>query len=359
LYSGSLIITSFGNDITTGNAYPETYDIDYAIPIAGNCNTQPFHSQETLSLPNSTTPSYVFTIPQYGGAVNAVDTDSDTVFDVPVGCTYPSKGLPLVGSAIMVTSGDISVSQLPSNPRAIAMPASGIGMYHQGASFPRGVKYLWEVHYADLQNDDGVFNEGGGDGSFEVDHAGLGGKRSAHQTAGLHKFGGVMRLLGSYKSKEGYLSDAGTVWVGQFDWLFDYLGHGGQQTKNGEVTAGYPVNGQAPLNSRTFGATYMSTNYVELFKWTTGNVEVTAIQGAFATHLERNGYDNRDKYGVGVIQMVSPMLSHWAGPSASSTAAIGIMKLTVAPEPSSAAMLAVGAVGLGLLGYSQRRSRKR
>jgi hypothetical protein len=368
MYSGSLIITAFSNDTSTGTTAPFSYTNDSGFPLIGNCNTAPFHAFETLSFPNSTSPDYVFTIPQYGGALNAVDTNSDNIPDVPAGCTYPSLGDPLVGTmGHMGTTGN-GDARLPTNPRAIALERSGMTKVGAGASFPQGDYYLWEVHYANLRNDDGYFEEGGGDGNFVVSHNNsVDGYRSVTQTAGSHKFGGVMKLLGSYTSLEGYqYAVTSPVYVGAFDWLWNYIGAGGQTTTmnaqgalGGAVTGGYIIDGTAPLYTRTAGAPTTSYNVAEAFKWTTGTVDVTAVQGAFPTHMVRHGYDNRTVLGSGVIQMVSPMLSHWVGPDPSGTGAIGVMKLTLTPEPSSAAMLAVGAVGLGLLGFSQRRSRKR
>jgi hypothetical protein len=98
---------------------------------------------------------------------------------------------------------------------------------------------------------------------------------------------------------------------------------------------------------------------IEVFKWTTGTVNVTAVGGTFPTNIQRNGYDKRTAMGSGVVQLVSPMLSKWTGAGVSSTAGIGIMKINVlfAPEPSEWMMLAGGVSMLGLL-IHRRRGRR-
>jgi hypothetical protein len=104
---------------------------------------------------------------------------------------------------------------------------------------------------------------------------------------------------------------------------------------------------------------YRSTGtvYAEAFKWTTGIVTVTALAGTFPTILQRKGYDNRTPMGSGAVQLVSPMLTKWVGAGTSSTAAIGIMKVSFAPEPSEWMLLASGVSMLGLLAWLRRRRR--
>ncbi len=99
-----------------------------------------------------------------------------------------------------------------------------------------------------------------------------------------------------------------------------------------------------------------TTGTAEAFKWTTGSVTVTALGGTFPTILRRKGYDNRTAMGSGTVQLVSPMLTRWVGAGEGSTAAIGILKLTFAPEPSSSMMLGAGAALLGLLFCARRRA---
>jgi len=94
-----------------------------------------------------------------------------------------------------------------------------------------------------------------------------------------------------------------------------------------------------------------------VFKWTTGKVTVTAVGGSLPTVMQRNGYDHRTPMGQGAVQLVSPMLTKWVGVSPrGATAAIGIMKLNFAPEPSEWMLLSSGISMLGLLAW--RRSRR-
>ena len=78
LYTGSLIVKSFGNDTTTGTAEPYTTGLMVGLPLTGNCNTEPLHLKEnlTFSLPQAT-PTYtvMFTVPTYGGKTPDLDTN--------------------------------------------------------------------------------------------------------------------------------------------------------------------------------------------------------------------------------------------------------------------------------------------
>jgi hypothetical protein len=366
MYTGSLIILSFGNTETGGATIP-FIDSDYlGIPLTGLCNTEPYHPLETLMFkkqPPYQAESYTFTIPVYGGAVNAIDTNTDTIPDRPVGCLDASlqAGDPLTGSGTINTTGDPASYRATSNPRAFSLPQSELNKVKaQGeASFNRYGVYLWEVHFADLHNKAAVFAKSGGNGSFAVVHSGIEGTRKATATAGAHKFGGVMKLLGIYGDYEGYFFNSVITSVFYYDWLFDYMGEGGQATTGpGNVTKGYIKSYVNYGYTREKGYPATSTVYAEVFKWTTGTVGVTAIQGTYPTRIERKGYDSRTAMGAGVVQLVSPMLSHWVGAGESSTAAIGIMKIEFVPEPSSALMLGAGAGLFGLLVHLRRRSRR-
>jgi hypothetical protein len=362
MYTGSLVIVSFGNDTTDGGTPPFSTSYYVGIPLTGKCNTAPYHSKETLTFPTRPgmgADTIMFTIPAYGGQVPAVDTNTDTVPDVPVGCTSVSLGDPLTGSGAINTTGSAGSSRPTSNPRGFTLPQSELNKVKAGeASFNQYGVYLWEVHFADLHNEAAVFAKNGGDGAFAITHAGVEGTRKVVQTAGKNKFGGVMQLLGSYGDNEGYLYDNQTTSVFYFNWLFNYLGHGGQATSGGVVTKGYQQTSVAYGYTRASGYVATSTVYAEVFKWTTGTVKVTALQGTFPTILERKGYDSRTGMGSGVVQLVSPMLTHWVGAGESSTAGIGIMNITFAPEPSTSLMLGGGVALLGLLFHARRRSRR-
>jgi hypothetical protein len=366
MYTGSLIIPAFANDTTTGSSSPYSTNRVVGIPLTGNCNTQPFHAKEvfTFELPKDT-PTYTvtFTIPDYGGQVATIDTNGDTLPDVASGCgtLTQSQGDPLTGGggtqpAPVNTTGATNTSRATNDPRGFTLPEWALRKTKTGASFGQYNLYLWEVHFADLHNEAAAFAKGGGDGSFTILHNAAPTKRSVVQKAGKNEFGGVMRLLGIYGDFEGYLYNDVTTSVFTFDWLFDYLGNGGQGTKAGAVTAAYVAQLVQYGHTKASGYPTTSTVDMSVFKWTTGAVTVTAVAGSFPTIIRRNGYDNRTPMGSGVVQMVSPMITKWTGAGTSSTAGVGIMKVVFAPEPSEWMLLASGVSMLGLVAHRRRKS---
>ena len=102
------------------------------------------------------------------------------------------------------------------------------------------------------------------------------------------------------------------------------------------------------------GAVFNSNVDILAWGWTTGMATVTAMQGTFPTVIARTGYDNRTGMGLGIIQMVSPMLTHWSGNGISSTASVSLLTIAV-PEPGQLLMLSAG---LGMLGLLFRSTRK-
>jgi hypothetical protein len=71
------------------------------IPRTGYCNTSPYHARETLTFPTTSTGTKVctFTIPAYGRGVRTIDTNGDTVPDIPPACgdVTRNSGDPLTG----------------------------------------------------------------------------------------------------------------------------------------------------------------------------------------------------------------------------------------------------------------------
>ena len=51
MYTGQLIILSFGNDTSTGSTAPFDAAGGVGIPLAGNCNEEPYHAKETITFP--------------------------------------------------------------------------------------------------------------------------------------------------------------------------------------------------------------------------------------------------------------------------------------------------------------------
>jgi hypothetical protein len=359
MYTGSLVIHAFGNDTTTGPFPPYSTLTYFGIPLTGQCKSGSYHAKETLAFPTTPTGTQVFTftIPAYGGQVANLDTNGDGVPDIISGCGRTSlrAGDPLSGVGPVNTTGVTNTARATNDPRGFTLPAWALRKRKSGASLSQYGVYLWEVHFADLRNDAGSFAKNGGDGTFAVAHSGKNAKRGVIQTAGNNKFGGVMRLLGSYGDNEGYLYNGAVTTVAYFNWLFDYLGHGGQATDGGVVTAGYTKSHLNYFYTRASGYRGTSTVYAEVFKWTTGTVTVTALGGTFPTILQRKGYDNRTPMGSGAVQLVSPMLTKWVGAGSSTTASIGIMKVHFAPEPREWVLLASGVSTLGLMAWRRGR----
>ena len=373
MYQGSLIIHAFANDVTTGSLPPFNGFRTVGIPLINQCNLEPFHAKETLTfyLPAQTmfpfkpAQTNIFTIPAYGGQTKVLDTNGDTIPDKAAGCGTATQriGAPMYGAGPVDTVGSAGVScTLTStgpctNPRQISMPQWALRRHIDGtASFEQYGLYLWEVHYADLHNQSGVLLAGGGDGDFTVAHVQLDATRKVIQKAGPNQFGGVMELMGFYGDREGYFYDGQITSIFYYDWLFNYLGAGGQNTDEGVVDAGYIATSVQFGYTKQEGQT--TTSFVDhsVFKWTTGTLTVTAFGGTFPTSIHRVGYDKRTANGSGVIQLVAPMITKWAGAGTSATGAIGIMTLTFAPEPSEWMLLASGVSMLGLVGW--RRSRR-
>jgi hypothetical protein len=229
-----------------------------------------------------------------------------------------------------------------------------------------GTPYIFAKQYADLRNGAGDFAENAGPGRMGGGHPQWqgpqtppldGGAGRLGVTPGAHTFGGTMKLLGTTYSFEGYYS----TWlvdtnIAKYTWLLDYHGATGSvsagnvQPAFGSSTAAYIGRNKHLTNITTVHATALS--------WTTGTVTVTATGGPLHTVLARKGFDNRDGYGYGDIQMVSPMLTRWVFSSATKgyyTGAIAELHLRIAPEPHEWMMLGAGIAMLGLLYRSNRR----
>ncbi len=98
------------------------------IPRTEYCNTSPYHARETLTFPTTPTGTKVctFTIPAYGRGVRTIDTNGDTVPDIPPACgdVTRNSGDPLTGFGMVETTGAISTSRTTMDPRAFTLPRS-------------------------------------------------------------------------------------------------------------------------------------------------------------------------------------------------------------------------------------------
>jgi len=353
LYSAEMILHTRGSDVG-GNFI--------GIPFGAHCNMNPYHAEHSLMFSYTSPPrTYTLTIPKFGGQVPVIDTNMDSVPDVPAGCGTASRmaGLPLTGSGVVSTTGATSTTRTTGSPRGFTLPKSGFSRVTSGASLfpttwipiPGGVfPFRFEIEYADLRNDSGSFAKGGGPGSFSVSSG-----ARVHVTAGKNQFGGTMRLLGSYWTNRG--DEAGSTSVGATPWNLQYIG-AGAQTSMGVVTAGlnYQAMIMRPYHYPGKFAYSARTATASVFPWTTGVVEVTAASGPQATILQRSGYDNRSPNGAGTVQLVSPMVTRWKNSLGDyHTGGIAIMKLRFVPEPRAWLMLVAGASSLGLLHRLNRR----
>jgi len=91
--------------------------------------------------------------------------------------------------------------------------------------------------------------------------------------------------------------------------------------------------------------------------WTTGMVTLYAKAGVQDTIHRRTGFDTVTAGGVRNIQLVTPTLTHWVGPGFQGhTGQMGILNLTITPEPEALLMLAAGGGVLALLYWASRRA---
>jgi hypothetical protein len=384
---GKYTQVSFGNDTTTGTTSPFASTNYLGIPFGQDCN----YAHGSRIAPTA----MVLTTTGLGTATTTV------VYYTGYQCfgnsSYPSAhaGSPLVGSGI------ISVDASPGG--AIALPASLLAVKLgtaptqfntttftgtgpppgfvkkplngvPGGSFSYYPPYIYSYSYADLKNAAGNFFAGGGPGTFA--HTGtIGGAPAtrtltdpptisgsppnaaiASTTAGPNKYGGTMKLLGSFTTHFAY-SIAGGQSVGSDPWLIEWLG-------NGTVTALGAVNVLTSMGTGTNKHNVLletNTNYfsASALPWTTGAAHASALGGPFFSRFGRTGYDNRTAIGgEGKIQLVSPMLTHWRTPAALvdyHTSSIGKLTLTFAPEPTSAMLLVAGVSVLGLVYRAGRK----
>jgi hypothetical protein len=361
MYSGEMIVHMRGSD-AAGDFV--------AVPFGRQCNIIPTHFPFTY-----TSGTRILTIPQFGGQVPVIDTDSDSIPDVATGCAPASlhTGLPLSGSGVLATTGNASTARTVSNPRDFTIPMSDLSRVTSGASFlsestflPLGLNapFFFEIENASLKNAAGGFSNGGGPGNFTVSHAGT--SATVRVNAGKNQFGGTMRLLGHYRTKRGIISDIdGTNSAGSTPWNLQYIGAGAAVNRKGVVTGGlkyytmttrlYQIPGATPYDG-TFGTSPRSAT-ISVFPWTTGTAEVNATGGIRPTVLKRTGYDNRTPAGKGIIQMVSPALARWKNPFGDYyTGNIATIKLVFIPEPKAWMMLVAGVSTLALL-YRANRQR--
>lgn len=305
LYSASLQIEMFGNDTTTGSAFPFSVETHRALVLGQNCNDA------------------------YGSTTGTC------------GLTTLRDGAPLTGSG--------TASVMATTYVDFTLPASDIAVFAQG-SRPWNPPTLYSYTYANLKNGPGSFFAGGGPGTVSRTlYIGPSPMGRARVTPGPQQFGGVMRLLGAQTGQTGIYRNGGLS-IGAVNRRFDAVGYYSSSTLLYTVDL-YHTNLFQSTNVKIYG---------HPFRWTTGTVSVTGNGGSFDTAFERKGYDNRTPGGDGTIQLVTPYLVEWHQPAISQTfATIGVLKIQFVPEPASWLGLAAGLGGLTVLHRTRRRRSRR
>lgn len=270
-------------------------------------------------------------------------------------------GAPVSGSGSAATTGPDPVAF--SFPAAPATPAPGAGMFRTTVGeFNNIPPYLYSYTYATLRNDAGAF--GRGQGFFStgavVNTATFKNKAGGTTVAtinvkrGANEFGGVMKLLGNLTTKVCYFYASGCA-LGTGKWLYQSIGASAIKNKAGSVvSAPYTVTTMFSYYNTALQTISKYDVVATRFPWTTGTVTVSATgRGPHNTVEVRKGFDNRVS-GVGTVQLVSPILTQWLGPSPAQqfeTGGIAVLNLQFVPEPS----VLVGLVaGLSLLGVIYR-----
>lgn len=318
MFQASFIMHAFGNDVTSGAAYPYDTDVFFALPLGHNCQ-------------------------------DASRYTTNGAYPAPHYC-YPTTlqaGRPATGS------GTLSVGT--GSPASIMLPQSAFGITTVGFR-PLLPSYLQSDTYATFVNASGAFFAGGGPGSI-LRYYGCGPGPTLCPLViqnGEHKFGGAMPLLGRFGGALKYtVSCVSGTYAGTSSWnMIQALG---RRAFHGDTMNPYTNTGM--FYNAVAGRTATYSKYGRGTLWTTGMVAVYAEQTYFTTILRRTGYDNRTPGGFGNIQLVTPALTYWDGKNTGywdDTGHIGILTIQV-PEPRAALLLAAGVGALMGLRLASRR----
>ena len=308
MFDVSFIMDAFGNDVTTGAKYPLSASVFTALPVGHRCGAA---SPYTV---NGTATNYC-------------------------GTTTLMQGRPATAQGTLA-----SVTFTPSAP--VALPQSAFSLVTAG-SLPSYASYVYSGTYASFANEAGSFFVGGGPGHV-VFTAAQPLKGGVVMSPGPKQFGGAMGLLGKLGARMIWAPNQGGSQIGTTSWaMIPVIGR----------TTSFMFTTTGTLMSYPRGATSLRTNVATGFPWTTGMVTVLTREGVFTTSFRRSGYDNRTSGGVGVIQLVTPQLTHWRGVGRDTvTGAVGILKIHVVPEPALILLIAAGAGVLALLHRAGRHS---
>lgn len=375
LYDGAWIAESFGND-TSGGPTPNggsTFTV-FGIPQGVLCNgAAPLCSIQStptdmgnfkplgpgcanLSLfattvrpakgGTATTPMGDRTPPLYRNPNFFTAGGAPLVTTCQATDTVVQKGAPVSGSGIadVTANGGFTIPVAPATSgvrRGMRRTTSG--------EFDNTPPYLYSYTYATLRNDAGSFGPGAGPGDFSLVYTrGKAPVAKAVVKEGPNKFGGVMRLLGKVHTRVCFFTKNACS-IGGADWRYDVIG-AAAFTANGVVTAPFTTTYTAQYFHTGVQQFYSLTMIGERFPWTTGNVTLTAIaSGPHKTVERRQGYDNRTGGGLGTIQLVTPVLTHWLGSVIIDTGGVGIVRFQFTPEPQALGMLVAGLSLCGVL----------
>jgi len=328
LYQASFIMHAFGNDITTGTQLPYNTSTFVGMPLGHDCHRR---------TPYTT----------YGGT--AAGYCSPAVIQA---------GAPAIGS------GTLSVGT--GMPSSIALPQSAFRITVTGEP-PSYYPYLKTTTYATFANASGFFFAGGGPAAgigqkIKTGKGQVAGSWIIHE--GVNGFGGAMGLLGKLGAWSFYVvPGVAGDYTGTASWnMVVALGRVRFATPTSYSPKGKAINWLNPhLEENVYTNEYNGKQSTLALRgsgtpWTTGSVTVYATAGVFTTILHRAGYDGVTPSGARNIQLVTPALTHWVGPGFQThTGHIGILKLTIAPEPGAWLSLMAGLASLLALRRAARR----
>lgn len=277
---------------------------------------------------------------------------------IPVGYQCgPQLGSPCAPSIVQngkSLTGSGTASLMGSAPAGFTIPAGILAALGTGSHPPLGAYTNWLTYKTsgDLRNGAGSFKAGSGPGAFTF-FKGTPGTGVARVSGGSN-FGGVMKLLGTLSWSLGG-SSRSPYPSSSFIYTWKSKGPIGAAFVAGGSYANSVI---APwYYSRNRGGSYFTSPvYNTGFPWTTG-MATASNTAVFVTFLQATGYDNRTAMGLGTIQLVTPMLTHYFGIGEFfNESSIAILNLKFVPEPSAVLMFAVGTGVLALLYRVNRKS---
>ncbi len=333
MFSASMILHVWGNDVTTGTVFPYNESGFTAVPLGHDCQVA-----APYTLNGAPEPRYCAT-------------------------TTMLQGKPATGSGYLVTGG--ATIGVP-----IGLPQSAVSVTATGF-LPTYYPYIQTHTYADFRNAAGNFFAGGGPaaGKGTATYSGMG-QRSGQWNIkeGKNGYGGVMGLLGKFGSLSTKFIIPGKVgtYEGANTWIIvQALGRPQYATPIGYT----PMGETRWQNPHTLSLVYvnnvngnLSTTQGRVIgtPWTTGTVTVYAKAGGFETILHTDGFDTTTGTGitrVRNIQLVTPELIHWIGPGwQAHQGGVGILTMQITPEPGAILLLAAGGGVLLLLYRKSHRS---